>query len=152
MAISEAQKIVLAQYTEGEQKFSYFLLGATGASLAFVVQKLDDGRFDLPGMVLFGAAALLLMSLLCGMRSLEKMNSARHSNVQLLQIQEGNHPHKPVNAMDKAIGLQVMSDGIDEASTSAGRLRRIQFFTLVLGVGFVVLWRAITMLINSATL
>ncbi|EKT4441553.1 hypothetical protein [Stenotrophomonas maltophilia] len=149
MAFADAEKTLIAQYVEAEQKHAYFLLGATGAAVGFVVQKLDGQRFDLPGSVLLIAAGSLLLSLLLGIRFLDHANQARHANVKWLQVQE---EFKPQDAEQKKAYDALVSEfdaKIDAENAKAGSCKKWQFRALFLGALLLVVWRVFTMLAIS---
>ncbi|MBH1605137.1 hypothetical protein [uncultured Stenotrophomonas sp.] len=149
MAFADAEKTLIAQYVEAEQKHAYFLLGATGAAVGFVVQKLDGQRFDLPGSVLLIAAGSLLLSLLLGIRFLDHANRARHANVKWLQLQKEFKPQdaKQKKAYDALVSK--LDAKIDTENAKAGSCKMWQFRALFLGALLLVAWRVFTMLALS---
>jgi len=146
MAIADAEKTLLGHYVEAEQKHAYFLLGATGAALGFVVQKLEGQRFEIAGCVLLIAAGSLLLSFLFGIWFLDQANKARHANIKLLQLQSEVHPQD--GQQRSAYNAQVKKQDlkIDTANAKAGKNKRRQFRALFTGALLLVLWRVLTML------
>ncbi|MFL0336849.1 hypothetical protein [Stenotrophomonas maltophilia] len=148
MAIADAEKTLLGHYVEAQQKHGYFLLGATGAALGFVVQKLEGQRFDLPGWVLLIAAASLLLSFLFGLWFLDHANNARHANVKWIQLQTEVGPQiGNQNAYNAE--LRRLDAKIDTENEKAGKNKDRQFVALFLGALLLVTWRVLTMLAHS---
>jgi len=145
MAIEGAEKVLQGQHVEAEQKHAYFLLGATGTAVGFVVQKLENQRFDLAGVVLLAAAAALLLSFLFGIRFLEQVNRARRHNLRLVQARK---EFRPQTAQELEIVQQALADeekAMDRANSKAGSFKKWQFRGLILGPVLLIAWRVITM-------
>lgn len=149
MAIEDAERVLLGQYVEAEQKHAYFLLGATGAALGFVVQKLEGQRFDAPGCVLLIAAASLLLSFLFGLWFLDHANKARHANVKWLQLQSEVKPHGGAQTSAYNALVKKLDEKIDTHNQKAGKNKNRQFRALFLGALLLVTWRVLTMLAHS---
>ncbi|GEM_PF-4043947 len=149
MAFADAEKTLIAQYVEAEQKHAYFLLGATGAAVGFVVQKLDGQRFDLAGWVLLIAAGSLLLSFLLGIRFLDHANRARHANVKWLQLQSEVKPQTGEQKNKYNALVSKLDAKIDTENAKAGACKRWQFRALFLGALLLVAWRVLTMLAIS---
>ena len=137
------------QHSEGENKYTYFLLAVTASAVAFCVQKTDDVviTWSLIPMVL--AVIAWISSFYCGCKNLIWVQSTTFANYNLLQLQKGTHENQP----PKGVLLEVAIKGTYNALTSniskAAFYAIWQFRLLITGAVFFLLWHLIGIVIRT---
>ena len=132
-------------HADSQSKYVYFLLAATGASLAYGLQKLDGVALTWwvsPGLL---ALSLWLLSLFFGCKHVTSFQSAMYSNYLLLQLQQGTHPAQPRGPQENQIALEVTQKAIEIANNTARTFFRLQFWSLSFGVLIFTAWRVLEM-------
>jgi hypothetical protein len=132
-------------HADSQSKYVYFLLAATGASLAYGLQKLDGVALTWwvsPGLF---ALALWLLSLFSGCKYVTSVQSAMYSNYLLLQLQQGTHPAQPRGPQETQIALEITRQAIDTTNNTARTFFRLQFWLLSCGVLIFTMWRVLEM-------
>jgi hypothetical protein len=132
-------------YSDGHSKYVYFLLAATGAALAYALQKLDNSTLN--WQVWFGLSSIVswLLSFFCGCKHITAIQSAILLNTDLLQLQQGNHPMQPQSAQEMQIAWEVTNRALDKKNNRAQMLFRIQFWLLAGGVLLFSMWRVLVL-------
>jgi len=133
-------------HNDGHTQFTYFMAGAAGASIGYSLSKLDGQ--PLSYWLLPGAAALLLwmisffsgcMMITWGLKALKADWMVADLNDQLRRVNA-----LFVTEEVKALRDRLRKDG-SRKSKIAGRFRKLQVWTLYLGVLMFVIWRGIEM-------
>jgi hypothetical protein len=136
---------VFRQYRTAEDKYTYFLLAAAGAGIAFAVNR-TSGSGILPSQIPLAAAVLSwAMSFFFGCRQVLYVKSNLFANFNLLQVESGEHPeigHAQAHQQAAAEGIrEAMKFNAKRAGGHATR----QFTFLVLGAAMYVAWHVLDM-------
>ncbi|WP_146092597.1 hypothetical protein [Xanthomonas arboricola] len=128
-------------HLDGQSKYTYFLLAATGAALGYALQKIDGSTFH--WTVYFGLAAVgsWLVSFLLGCMHLTSIQSALGKNFEYLQFRKGSHPTQPLPPQLITMACEALLTGIHRANSRAHRAYQWQFRFLATGVLSFVAWR-----------
>jgi hypothetical protein len=130
-------------HAEGQSKYVYFLLAATGAALGYALQKLDSSPLNLQTWFGLGAIASWLVSFFCGCKHITTIQSAILSNYILVQLQEGSHPRQPQSQQEMEVAWSVTNKSLESKNKKAELLNRFQFWLLALGVLLFSIWRVV---------
>jgi hypothetical protein len=130
-------------HSDSQSKYVYFLLAATGASLAYGLQKLDGVALTWwasPGLLALG---LWLLSLFSGCKHVTSVQSVMYSNYLLLQLQQGAHPAQPRTPQETQIAIGITRKAIETKNNTARTFFRLQFWLLFFGVLIFTAWRVL---------
>jgi len=132
-------------HSDGQSKYTYFLLAAAGAAMGYGLQKLEG--IPLSWQVAFGllAIGLWLGSFFCGCKRISWVHSSIYANYSLLQLQHGLHPEQPPHPQATEAAMAGTRSAIERNVNSARFYYRLQFWLLALGVGFFIAWRVVEM-------
>ena len=133
-------------HSEGQTRYVYFLLAATGASLGYGLQRLDGVPFSwwvVPGLL---ALVFWLASFFCGCKRINWVHSTVYANYGLLQLKHGRHPDQPQHPEGVQAAMQGTRSAIESNVRWATLYFRLQFWFLLLGVISYVSWRVLEML------
>lgn len=117
---------------EMRQKYTYFLLAATAASVGFAVTQTKDAHISCDMIPLGLAIMFWALSFYFGCRYLHKRSVAIGTNIELLKLREGRHPQAGTNAESIAIGLSVMEPNYKTTNNQVGFAYRWQFRLFIL--------------------
>jgi|ThiBioDrversion2_2_1062182.scaffolds.fasta_scaffold40089_1 hypothetical protein len=132
-------------HSDGQSKYVYFLLAATGAALGYGLQKLDGlpiSWWVAPGLL---ALAFWLASFFCGCKRITWVHSAIYANYALLQLKHGLHPEQPAHPQAAQAAADGTRSAVERNTNRARTYQRLQFRLLALGVALFVAWRIIEM-------
>lgn len=140
-AIAELHKA----HSQGQEKYTYFLLAAAGAAIGFAVQKTEG--LPLSWWLLPVGIATLLWgaSFYYGCRNLDCVSAAMSSNFNLLQIKQGSHPNQPPHPQLTEVALQGVRTALESNVQQARRYATWQFRLLIAGAFLFVSWRVLEM-------
>ncbi|MBI2748640.1 MAG: hypothetical protein HYX43_04670 [Burkholderiales bacterium] len=127
------------QHQAAEDKYTYFLLAAAAAAIAFAVQKTDGATLSWWLLPVAFAAGCWALSFFFGCKHITWVQTALYANYSLLQLKEGVHPDQPPPAL-----LTVAESGVRKALASnvdkAQFYGQCQFRMLILGAVFFIGW------------
>jgi hypothetical protein len=121
---------------EGQDKYTYFLLAAAGAAIAFAVTQSQIATLTWSKLPLGLAILSWAFSFYAGCRQLRDVTNVLQQNYDLLRIQEGLHPQFPNHPQVVA----VIEEAVRESADRTGKWGARQFRFLVAGAVFYVLW------------
>ena len=140
-AIEELRKT----HADAQNKYTYFLLAAAGAAIAFAVQKTEGVSLSWWLVPVALATAAWAGSFYCGCQNLSWVGAAVSANYALLQLRQGSHPSQPPHpeVLDAALSgtATALGSNIDKAQAYA----LWQFRLIVLGAAFFIAWRVLEM-------
>ena len=110
------------------QKYDYFLMALTVASLGFAVQRTAGLPPSSPMIALIGAGLCWGTSLFCGLRRQTCLDDCF-----------GHSLHFIDEKSDLTIAAMALAS-YDKTSLAAGRYAKGQFHTFLLGTGFFIVW------------
>lgn len=142
---NETERMLFQEIKESQSKYTYFLLAAAAASIAYALnhtQSVNLAWIQLP----VGISVLLwAASFYYGCSHLALVSSTMYANYNLIRVQKGKH-HE---VGDHPLIIQAASEGIVEAIKknydSAHRFSRSQFRLLIAGALFYICWHVIRM-------
>ncbi|MDN8616454.1 hypothetical protein [Variovorax ginsengisoli] len=145
MALDDKLTDLHKLHAAGQEKYTYFVLAASGASIAFAVQKTEGLPLSW-WLVPAGLAVLSwAASFWLGVRAIDRVQATVVANHALLQLQQGTHPTQP----DHPQLVQAAKEGVLQAMTvnsyQANTAYVWQFRMLLAGAAFFVAWRALEM-------
>lgn len=130
---------------EGQDKYTYFLLAAAGAAIAFAVTQSQAATLTLSKIPLGLAILSWAFSFYAGCRQLNEVTSILQQNYDLLRVQEGLHPDFPNHPSVVA----TIEDFVRENVAKTGRWGARQFRFLITGAVFYILWHVTEMALRT---
>lgn len=142
--MSESELTHLHQlHCSSQEQACYFLLAAAASAVAFAVQKTGDATLSWQLMVLGVATALWGGSFFCGVKHLQFVQAALHSNYALLQLAKGVHPKQPSHLQEFQIATDVTREWVGRHSSKAGVYSTWQLRLLLIGSIFFLAWHVL---------
>jgi hypothetical protein len=123
-----------------QEKYTYFLLGAAGAAIAFAVTQTHDAKLSWSQTPLAISIFLWGLSFIFGCLHLQYGNSILHSNIEMLRIQRGAHPEFGARPDLIEAASQRIRNVVEKNSIVSSRYASWQFWSLVVGAVFYLLW------------
>lgn len=145
MSIESAIADLHKAHSQGQEKYTYFLLAAAGAAIGFAVQKTDG--LPLSWWLLPVGVATLLWggSFYCGCRNIDRVSAATSANFSLLQLRQGSHPNQPPHAQLTEAALRGVGSALESNIQKAHKYAIWQFRLLIAGAVLFVSWRVLEM-------
>lgn len=141
-ALSDLYKL----HRAGQDKYTYFLLAAAGAAVAFAVTK-TEGLTLSWWLVPVGLAILSWgCSFYCGCTNVLFVQGAVAANTTLLKLRMGSHPMQPTTTAQMNIALEVTQKGMATNIDKAAAHGQWQFRFLVAGAVLFIGWRVAEMI------
>ena len=134
---------------KSQDKYIYFILAATIASIGFTITQTQNIIFS-RSLIPLGISILCWgFSFFFGCRNREYYNSILYANFDLLNIQLGNHSVTDSHPQK----IQAASEGIMQAiqknSDKANRLAHLQMATFILGALFYLVWHILEIYLRT---
>lgn len=134
---------------KSQDKYTYFILAATIASIGFTITQTQNIIFNL-SLIPLGVSILCWgFSFFFGCRNREYYNSTLYANYELLKVQKGDHPEIGSHPQK----IQAASEGIMQAiqnnSDKANRLGHLQMKTFIMGALFYLVWHILEMYLRT---
>jgi hypothetical protein len=146
---SEQQIEIYRQHRTAQDKYSYFLLAAAGAAIAFAVNQTQGAKLAWSQLPLACAVAFWALSFFFGCRHLTYVESILFVNSTLLNVTAGEDPQIGMHPQRVAVASEVIREAIESKSKSASRFARWQFRCLVLGAMSYLAWHVVGMWLRS---
>lgn len=129
------------QHQASQDKYTYFLLAASGACIAFASEKALGVPLTCP--LLFLAAAVLSwsFSFYCGCKSANTVQAIIGANANLIWLKSGTHPKQPNTQEGIAAAIRGVESAIETNMGRANSFSKWQFNSFVSGGVFFVVWR-----------
>jgi hypothetical protein len=145
MSVEDDLKELHRAHTAAQDKYTYFLLAAAGAAIAFAVQKTEGLPLSWWLLPVAGATLAWAASFYCGCQNLSWVGSALSANFALLQLRSGTHPKQPPHPQIVEAAAKGTLSAI-ESNTQKARLYGVwQFRLVVLGAVLFIAWRILEM-------
>jgi hypothetical protein len=138
--MSEQQREVYRQFRNAQDKYTYFLLAATGAAVALALRETENAALMWSQVPLAAAVLCWGLSFFFGCRHLGYMASSLYSNFELLKVEAGQHPLTGTHPEKITIGSEVIREAIERDSSRAVRYGQMQFALLILGATLYIGW------------
>lgn len=147
--LSEAEIEVYRSHRASQERYTYFMLAAAGAAIAFAVTRSQDMALRWSEVPLALAVLSWGISLFTGFMQLRYVESNLLANLDLLKIVDGRHPK--VGNYPQVI--EVAGDGLREAmnanSTRARNYGLAQFYCLIAGGVSFITWDVLEMYLRT---
>lgn len=134
---------------EGQNKYTYFLLAAAGAAIVLAVNKTQNMTLGWSLILLALAVASWGTSFFLGCLNVEYVNSTLYANAELLKVENGIHPEIGNHQQMMAAASQGIRQAIKSNSDKANSLGHWQFYLLITGAVFYILWHVLEMYLRN---
>jgi len=145
MAFSREEFMELRkQHNDMYDKYAYFLLAATGAAIGFGLQKLDGLAPSIASFICIAAVGLWVLSFYLGLKRIETVMMVVQINASLAAFLT---PEREAQIADSQIAKteQIASQQIEKFNNKNARLMKAQFYLLIAGAVFFMVWRVMQM-------
>ena len=133
------------QHAASKDRYAYFLLAAAGAAIGFAVQK-TDGLSLSWGLWPVGAAVLCWgASFYAGCKRITWVQTSISANYERLQFQHGSHAKQPSEPELVEAAVRDLTTAFNKNVSWASFYQRLQFYALVAGAVFFIVWRLMVM-------
>lgn len=146
---SDLQRDIYKILRDSQEKYTYFLLTAAGAGIAFAANQTQGMRLAWSQVPLGLAVATWGLSFFFGCRHIGYVNSTLYANAELLRVQAGEHPKAGTHPQMIEAAAAGIREAMESNSTHANRLGHWQFRTLVAGGVLYVGWHVLGMYLRS---
>lgn len=133
MPIESAIANLHKAHTDAQDKYTYFLLAAAGAAIAFAVQKTEGMSLSWWLTPVALATAAWAGSFFCGCKNLSWVGAALSANYALLQLRQGSHPKQPPHPQLLEAAISGTTTAFEGNVLQAQRFALWQFRLLVIG-------------------
>jgi len=131
-----------------QDKYTYFMLGATGAALGFALTQTRDASLTLSLIPLALAAACWIASFYCGSRNILLRNATIFANINMLQIKRGAGMAHPDPA-GRLAQVQGVSKAMYANADSAAKHAVWQFRFFVAAAVLYIVWHSFEMYLRG---
>jgi hypothetical protein len=140
---------VYNQLRTAQDKYTYFLLAATGAAIALAINQTQGSALSWSQIPLAIAVLCWGLSFFFGVRHVEYVNSTLYANASLIRVQQGEDPNVGVHPQMMAAASEGIRDAIDFNVHRASRYGRWQFWALIAGALFYIAWHVLEMYLKT---
>lgn len=130
------------QHQAGQDKYTYFLLAAAGAAIAFAVNRTDGLPLNWRLLPVAAAALCWASSFFFGCRALYWTQACASANYNLLSLQSGVHPEQPQRPEEVAAASSGVRKALVVNMRSAEFFTTWQFRSLIAGAVLFIAWHA----------
>jgi len=132
-------------HRDANEKYTYFLLAAAGACIAFAISQTQTATISIYILPLAVAVLCWGLSFYFGCRQLLQTMNILQQNYQFLRMQAGRHPDFPPHP-DAVAEIGAL---IEKQSNESGRYGSYQFKLLILGAAFFIGWHMLEMYLRT---
>lgn len=144
MAENDDLLAIYKRQSDSLEKHTYFLLTAAGAGIGFAFQKTEGVDFSWWLLPVASATLCWGLSFYFGCLCIDKVQTSTTLNYESLLVQQGRNPRiSPaiLNVQMKKIAIEKVDESFEDAVNLASMYARRQFYLLIGGAAFLVLWR-----------
>jgi hypothetical protein len=145
MSIDDGLSELHRAHTAAQDKYTYFLLAAAGAAIAFAVQKTENLPLSWWLLPVAGATLAWAASFYCGCRKLSWVGAAMSANYALLQLRAGSHPKQPPHPQLLGAAMKETLSAVTRNTEKAQFYGLWQFGLVILGAVLFIAWRILEM-------
>lgn len=142
-------KDLYLQHRVGQDKYTYFLLAAAAAALAFALQKTEGMVLTWSMAPLALAAISWALSFYCGCKCITWVQTALHANIAFLQLKSGSHPEQPADAAGLNAAVSGVRMALDHNSEKVRFFANWQFRMLLVGAVLFIGWHVYEMYLRT---
>ena len=143
--MDEARRDSYRALLDTQRKYTYFLLAAAGAALAFALNQTQGVGFSWSQIPLAIAVLCWGLSFLSGCRYVHYLGSTLYDNCMLGQVLSGQDPDLGAHPQLVHAASERIRQRIKSNSETAGRIGKGQFRWLVCGGLFYIVWHVLEM-------
>lgn len=132
-------------HRESNDKYTYFLLAAAGAAIAFAMSQTQNAALSWSKAPLALAVLAWAGSFLSGCLQIKQVNNLLQRNYRFLVVREGADPVFPATPEV----LSFIQDDLRERSEASGKWQARQLKLLVVGGIFYIAWHIIEMALRT---
>jgi hypothetical protein len=132
-------------HMEGKAKFTYFLLAAAGACIAFAVNQTQNAALTWSEMPLAGALLCWCLSFSFGCFYLQRISMIQYDNLDLFRVQGGQHPMVGGDRQMMNRAGQILKKDMERNSSRGTSYSRWQFGMLISGALLYIAWHILAM-------
>jgi hypothetical protein len=134
------------QHQASQDKYTYFLLAASGAAIGFAIQK-TDGLLLSWWLAPVGLAIICWgASFFCGCKNIVWVQTSIYANSTLLQLKAGTHPEQPPYPEYTKVAISGVRSALDSNIKKAQSFGAWQFRLLIAGAISFIGWRVLEMI------
>ena len=134
------------QHQASQDRYTYFLLAASGAAIGFAIQK-TDGLLLSWWLVPAGVSIVCWgASFFCGCKNIVWVQTSIYANYNLLQLKSGNHPEQPPYQQYTEAAISGVKSALDSNVKKASFFGIWQFRLLIAGAVIFIGWRILEMI------
>ena len=149
---SEKEIEIFRQHLAAQEKYDYFLMSVAGAAIAFAVHRTSGMPLDWLMIILGIAVTLWAISFIAGCRRRNYIGSNMFANMDLLRVQNGQHPETGIHPEKIKAASQGIINAMEHNSDRASFWANVQLYSLIIGAIIFIIWHALEMAkINPAT-
>ena len=132
-------------HSDSQDKYTYFLLAASGAAIGFAVQKTDGQALSWWLLPVAVATLLWAVSFYFGCKNIDWVQRSMSANFNLLQLTQGTHPSQPPHPQLLEAAVSGVTGALQGNVERAGFYARWQFRSLISGAVCFICWRVVEM-------
>lgn len=142
----ELREEYIKEFREQQQRYVYYLLAISIASIGFCVNLTMDRSLVAIDIVLGSSILCWLVSSLYGINAVKTLVIALANNVSVIDISSGKHELTGTHPEKIVVGLQTMDEVAKTMSNRSLKYMNIQRRGLYWGIVLFVVWRVLDML------
>lgn len=149
MGVPETRLALVTAHRESALRRAYYLLGATGAAIAFAIQQTQNAPLRWHHVVWGIAVLSWAVSLLCGMDYIDAVQKVMSANADYWHVLDGTHPLAGRHPEAMQIGMEATMEQANKHADAAGSYFVWQSRLLVFGSLVFVLWHLMAMYLRA---
>jgi hypothetical protein len=140
---------IFKTHRAAQEKYIYFLLAATGAGIALIINQTHDSKLAWSMLPLGFAVMCWGLSFMYGCQHLSYVESTLFANHNLLRVEAGVHPDAGTNPQYIAAASAGIRSAIEHNSDKAASYARLQFKLLIAGAVLFLVWHVFEMYLRA---
>ena len=145
----ESLREIYRQLRISQNKYSYFILAAAGAAIAFAINQTQGSSISYSQIPLTVAVLCWGLSFFFGCRQLAYVSSTLLANAELLKVESGRHKQVGEHPQRMAATSQGIREAIEYNSNHANCLAHMQFRFLIAGAIMYIAWHVLEMWLRT---
>ena len=139
--MSDVRLELQKQHQTSQDKYTYFLLAAAGACIAFAMERALGVPITWPLLFLAIAVICWALSFYCGCKCANTVQALLRANSNLLSLYAGTHENQPQQPELMAAAIRGVRSAMEQNMKRATQLNDWQFRFFVIGGISFVFWR-----------
>jgi hypothetical protein len=134
---------------EAHDKYTYFILAATGAAITVALNRTQDASLEWAQLPLGAAVFAWGLSFYYGTRRLHYGHLALARNHDLLRVVAGEYPEVGNNPYGQQIARTAILEEMNKLGRRGNRAERLQFAMLMIGALSYIIWHIFEMYLRT---